>query len=56
MAMYADKACVWHSGIQVDIRKIGLSDLRSKLSIIPQNPVIFSGTLRYVSLCPPRVE
>ncbi|XP_017785363.1 PREDICTED: probable multidrug resistance-associated protein lethal(2)03659 [Nicrophorus vespilloides] len=31
----------------VDTGKIGLHDLRKKLSIIPQEPVIFSGSLRY---------
>ncbi|CAK9004941.1 Multidrug resistance-associated protein 1 (ATP-binding cassette sub-family C member 1) (Glutathione-S-conjugate-translocating ATPase ABCC1) (Leukotriene C(4) transporter) (LTC4 transporter) [Durusdinium trenchii] len=30
----------------VDISKIGLHELRSKISIVPQNPVIFSGTVR----------
>lgn len=30
----------------VDVLRIGLTDLRSKVGIIPQNPVLFSGTIR----------
>lgn len=30
-----------------DTKEMGLHDLRSKVSIIPQEPVLFSGTMRY---------
>ncbi len=30
----------------LDINKLGLHEVRSKISIIPQEPVLFSGTLR----------
>lgn len=31
---------------KVDISKLGLYDLRSRLTIIPKDPVVFTGTLR----------
>lgn len=30
----------------IDINNLGLHELRSKISIIPQEPVLFSGTMR----------
>jgi len=30
----------------IEIHGLGLNELRSKLSIIPQEPVLFSGTMR----------
>ncbi|KAJ7589555.1 multidrug resistance-associated ABC transporter [Mycena floridula] len=40
----ATEGCITVDGI--DISTVGLSDLRSKLTIIPQDPTILSGTLR----------
>ena len=39
-----DSGCVEIDGI--DIRKLGLHTLRSAVSVIPQDPVLFQGTIR----------
>lgn len=31
----------------VDLRQLGLNDVRKKMTIIPQDPVLFSGTIRF---------
>lgn len=31
----------------IDTKQVGLNDLRQKISIIPQEPVLFSATVRY---------
>lgn len=31
----------------IDISKIGLHDLRSRFGIIPQDPTLFTGSVRY---------
>ena len=36
----------------VDITKVRLEVLRSRLAIVPQDPVLFTGTIRYVKLNP----
>ena len=34
----------------IDITKLGLHDLRSRLTIIPQDPVLFTGTFNVISI------
>jgi ABC-type multidrug transport system fused ATPase/permease subunit len=31
----------------IDIQKVPLDDLRKRITIIPQDPTLFSGTLRF---------
>ncbi|XP_061388505.1 probable multidrug resistance-associated protein lethal(2)03659 [Musca vetustissima] len=40
-----NEGAIYIDGINTE--QLGLYDLRSKISIIPQDPVLFSGTLRY---------
>lgn len=36
---------------QLNISSLDLEQLRTQLTIIPQDPVLFSGTLRYLAEC-----
>lgn len=43
--MEASEGSILFDGI--DISKLGLSAVRNAISIIPQEPIVFSGTLRF---------
>ena len=51
MAMVLTRLVELHSGTieidDIDISKIDLSSLRDKITVIPQDPTLFTGTLRY---------
>jgi ABC-type multidrug transport system fused ATPase/permease subunit len=40
-----DSGSIWIDGI--NISELGLEDVRSRIAVIPQEPVLFSGTLRF---------
>ena len=45
MRLHEPHGSIWIDGI--DVTEIGLEDLRQNISVIPQDPVLFTGTLRY---------
>jgi ABC-type multidrug transport system fused ATPase/permease subunit len=40
-----DSGSIWIDGI--NISELGLEDVRSRIAVIPQEPILFSGTLRF---------
>ena len=45
MRLHEPRGAIWIDGI--DVTTIGLDDLRKNVSVIPQDPVLFTGSLRY---------